>query len=183
MIKEVPNTKTELVEGLQSVIRECRQFIQAEDIQKLSVKPDPAVWSPIEELVHLIKSMQPVGLALGLPRLMPRVMFGSTKQGSKTYETIIQEYKGKLSQGAKASKSFSPSTTTKQYDKQKLLNQWDKIGQQLIHRVSACSDQDLDKYRLPHPILGKLTFREMLFFTHFHIGFHIESMQRKVAAV
>jgi hypothetical protein len=35
------------------------------------------------------------------------------------------------------------------------------------------SEDDLDNHRLPHPLLGKLTVREMLFFTLYHIQHHM----------
>jgi hypothetical protein len=34
------------------------------------------------------------------------------------------------------------------------------------------SEDDLDSIRLPHPLLGKLTVREMLYFAVYHVGHH-----------
>jgi hypothetical protein len=34
------------------------------------------------------------------------------------------------------------------------------------------SEAQLDEYVLPHPILGKLTIREMLYFTIYHATHH-----------
>ena len=38
--------------------------------------------------------------------------------------------------------------------------------------IEKISEEDLDYYLLPHPILGKLTLREMLYFTIYHVKHH-----------
>ncbi|NBX80802.1 MAG: DinB family protein, partial [Flavobacteriales bacterium] len=40
------------------------------------------------------------------------------------------------------------------------------------------TEDDLDKYVLPHPLLGKLTLREMLCFTIYHVKHHVEIIKR-----
>ena len=39
-------------------------------------------------------------------------------------------------------------------------------------KVENWKESDLDKYVLPHPLLGKISLREMLYFTDFHILHH-----------
>jgi hypothetical protein len=48
-----------------------------------------------------------------------------------------------------------------------------------LHRSSQSA---LDRWRLPHPLLGRLTVREMLFFTLCHNRHHLEGVRRKLAA-
>ena len=43
---------------------------------------------------------------------------------------------------------------------------------QLLKKVENWKESDLDKYVLPHPLLGKISLREMLYFTDFHILHH-----------
>lgn len=40
------------------------------------------------------------------------------------------------------------------------------------------SDKALDSYLLPHPLLGKMTVREILFFTLYHNLHHVNDVQR-----
>lgn len=42
------------------------------------------------------------------------------------------------------------------------------------------SEADLDRVRMPHPILGPLTVREMLFFTLYHDGHHVEAARARI---
>ena len=46
----------------------------------------------------------------------------------------------------------------------------------LNKKIELFSEQDLDSHILPHPLLGKLTFREMLYFTIYHVQHHQDLM-------
>ncbi len=41
-----------------------------------------------------------------------------------------------------------------------------------MKRVDSFSEAQLDALILPHPLLGKLTLREMLYFTIYHVQHH-----------
>ncbi len=41
-----------------------------------------------------------------------------------------------------------------------------------ITKLNNWDEQNIDKYLLPHPLLGKITMREMLYFTDLHIQHH-----------
>jgi hypothetical protein len=43
---------------------------------------------------------------------------------------------------------------------------------QLARRVNRFSESELDQLLLPHPLLGKLTLREMVYFTIYHAHHH-----------
>jgi hypothetical protein len=56
------------------------------------------------------------------------------------------------------------------------MARWLQIGQRLIGAVKRnWGESELDSYILPHPILGKLTIREMLFFTLYHDTLHLSA--------
>jgi hypothetical protein len=42
----------------------------------------------------------------------------------------------------------------------------------LARALEHWTEMDLDRCRLPHPLLGKITVREMLFFTLYHYEHH-----------
>ena len=48
--------------------------------------------------------------------------------------------------------------------------------------VARWDEADLDTYRLPHPLLGPLTLREMLVFTLYHYSHHRENVVRRMGA-
>jgi hypothetical protein len=126
--------------------------------------------------VHLIKSVSPVGKAMQMPKLLPAVMFGTSKVGSVRYADIRERYVQKLADGGQATGAYVPSVEAApaQPDETKraTLMKWGEVSDRLDHAVQAWKDDDLDKYQLPHPLIGTITVREMLFFTLYHNLLH-----------
>jgi hypothetical protein len=130
-------------------------------------------WSVAENMEHLILSVKPVNLALGLPKIA-LLAFGKANRAAMNYEEVVAYYQSKLQEGAKATKDYVPS---KQRSKDKLLQDFSLKHETLINKLESWSEADLDKYFLPHPILGKLSVREILFFTIYHISHHYKTIQ------
>jgi hypothetical protein len=55
------------------------------------------------------------------------------------------------------------------------------LANQLADVVGHWREEDLDRYRLPHPLLGKLTVREMLLFTVYHNYHHPRSLAARLS--
>lgn len=58
----------------------------------------------------------------------------------------------------------------------------DKTFENLMSATGRWREWQLDRLRLPHPALGNLTVREMLFFTIYHHAHHVENVVRRMAA-
>ena len=128
-------------------------------------------WSPAQQLDHLIRSVSPVVLAFGLPALIPRFMFGKANRPSKTYEALVDKYLLKLTAGGRASGRFIPTGIPFQ-KRQAGMVKLSRLVEKLNKLIEGKTEQQLDTYILPHPLLGKLTFREMLYFTAYHAEHH-----------
>jgi hypothetical protein len=128
-------------------------------------------WSAAQQLDHIVKSVSPVNMALGLPKFILQWKFGAANRASKTYEGLVEKYNRKLLEGGKASGRFIPAPVTA-VEKEKLLSRLNKVVSRLCHKTGNQSEEALDKYILPHPLLGKLTLREMLYFTAYHVEHH-----------
>ncbi len=128
-------------------------------------------WSASDNLDHLIKSHKPIAKALKLPKFTLRTMFGSANQPSRGYEAICQVYKDTLAAGGVASGRFLPNQQipdNPEAIKKDLLNQFSNASADLVSVAEKWAEADLDGYLLPHPLIGKLTIREMLYFTIYH---------------
>ena len=133
-------------------------------------------WSVAENLEHLIQSNKPIASVLKKSKILLRA-FGVSSVGSKNYETIKANYQSKLNTGGVAPSKFVP-LKIEEKSKDILLSNWKMIGEKYPQRLENWSEKDLDKYRLPHPLLGKLTVREMLFFTIYHNYHHLQAIQK-----
>lgn len=139
-------------------------------------------WSAGQQLDHLIRSVKPVNLAFRLPTWLLRIVFGKPNRGSRTYSGLVEKYLQKLNAGGVASGPFVPPAIPLA-KKQHLLDVYDREAQRLIKIVDQWQDTDLDRYLLPHPLLGKLTLREMLYFTIYHTGHHQRLLEQRATPV
>jgi len=129
----------------------------------------PGKWSPAQQAEHLVKSVQPVTLAFSIPKFLLGLVFGKANRKSRSYDDLIIKYKAKLSAGGIASKPFIPGVPEKPAEVYAAL---EKTVALLCHRMETYSEDQLDQLILPHPLLGKLTLREMLYFTAYHAQHH-----------
>lgn len=140
-------------------------------------------WSPAETVRHLNKSIRPVAKALKLPRIVLRFMFGTSRRASERWSDIQTRYNGLLEGGAKAGR-FSPSEQQEQdpeAGRARIMAHYAQNNRDLRAAIAKWSDQSLDRYQLPHPLLGKLTMREMLIFTAYHQMHHLDGVKKRRA--
>jgi DinB superfamily len=135
-------------------------------------------WSAGQHLEHLIRSSRPVHMAIGLPAFLLRLLFGKPGRKPRDFEQFVLRYKEKLAQGGAASGRFVPPAVPYSRQQQK-IQQFLQLKDRLQQRVLALSDQKLDNCLLPHPLLGKVTVREMLFFTVYHTQHHLQIIQKQ----
>lgn len=142
-----------------------------------------ANWSPAEQVAHLIKSIQPVAFALGLPRSVLRLFFSARTH--RSFEEIRDIYQSHLKGGAQAGR-FAPSKRPAPEDpeatRKKIVNKWHTATASLLKHISDWPEPALDKSGLPHPILGRLSVREMLYFTLYHQSHHLKIAESRVSA-
>ena len=183
---EDPHRREELLSAFGSVHQEASELFASLPAEDFFRRPGDGVWSPAENVIHLIKSVKAVARGLELPRLVLRLRFGTAK-GSRSYSEVREIYLEALGKGAVASGPFVPVIDTPEDSgeasraRSRALSGWQAAGASLVDGLGKWSEGGLDRYRLPHPLLGKLTVREMLFFTHYHDLHHIENVRRATA--
>lgn len=162
--------KSELLSKLKDSNQRASNWFTEFPVEKFFQR-EGEVWSASDNVDHLIKSHKPIAKALKLPKFTLQAMFGSADQPSRSYEAICQIYKDTIAAGGVASGRFLPDQQTPdkpELAKAELLNQFSKASTDLVSVVEKWDENDLDSYLLPHPLIGKLTIREMLYFTIYH---------------
>lgn len=135
-------------------------------------------WSTGQILSHLIKSLSPVNLALRLPRFVLRLLFGKPNRKPRDYAALVKRYQEKLDAGGKAPTPFIPPTI-RATDKDKFIAKFNAECIKMDKHINKWSEEALDSYLVPHPLLGKLTVREMLFFSVYHIEHHLKQLESR----
>jgi hypothetical protein len=134
-------------------------------------------WSPSDNVRHLTKSIRPVTKALRLPKIVVRLMFGGPRRASMSYDELVAHYRGKLAEGGKAGR-FAPSPRVVT-DRAEVISRFEHANRELRAAIAKWPDCALDRHQLPHPLMGKLTLREMLFFTLYHQLHHVDVVRRR----
>ena len=180
-----PATRDEICAQLRRVAGECDAFWSGFSAREFLAPLGPA-WSPADNVRHLLKSARPVALALRLPRLALRLLFGRSRRPSRSYEQLRSDYQAVLAAGGRAGGPFTPAELAPPADpaawRESLMRRRALVLADLIARAERWSEADLDACRLPHPLLGKLTVREMLLFTLYHEVHHVANVTRRRAS-
>ncbi len=134
-------------------------------------------WNAGQQLDHIARSVTPVNNAMDLPDDFLREKFGEAGRVSRTFEELVQYYQQKLAEGGKASGPFVPPPAIAFADRTALLENLRGTVSALSEKITKSTEEKLDRYQLPHPLLGMLTIREMLYFTTYHVTHHQHSVQ------
>lgn len=179
-----PTRREEIVRDLrQALARNEALWARGDDAGFF--RPLGGGWSPAQNVVHLTKSTRPVATALGLPKWVLGVLFGQARTGSASYAALRARYQEILATGGGAGR-FAPRELAAPAEpgptRARLVGDLAAAVETLARRVEAWSEADLERYRLPHPLLGKLTVREMLLFTVQHLAHHGSKVAERLDA-
>lgn len=164
--------KPSIHEGLKTQYHALLGWLKAHPNDQFSAIKYPDKWTVGQHAYHLIQSTEPLNQALALPKMAIRGLFGKkNKRPERSYPELVQYYQGKLSQGGKAPSKFEPPLVTNE-QKPEILNKLSRELQKLEKNLHKWDENQMGIYLLPHPLMGKLTVREMLFFTIYHTSHH-----------
>lgn len=129
-------------------------------------------WTPGQQYCHIRKSIAPVAFAFWIPRFALRYQFGVTNRPSRSYDGLVARYLKALNNNkAVAPEQFRPPEMPFK-NRNREIKRYQRAINQLVRLAQKCSDKDLDYYVVPHPLIGKLTLREILFFSIYHVQHH-----------
>jgi len=161
--------KDQIIERLRENHLRLADMVSALSEEDFDAAP-PGKWTAGQQLVHIYLSLKPLTTALGLPKIGLKA-FGSPQRPSLDYDAVVAKYHEALANGGKAPGKFVPDAVSYR-DKDALTDKLKGNLAKLVSHLDKYSEGDLDKYQLPHPLLGKMTLREMLYFTIYHSEHH-----------
>jgi hypothetical protein len=180
---DAPRDRAQLLSALSKLHRDSTGYWNAFSDDAF-FRPLGQAWSPSDNVRHLTKSIRPVAQALRLPRIVLGLAFGRAAGPARTYEQMTATYHAALDAGAKAGR-FGPTPSPFPADpaprRAEIMAERDRVSAALDVAAARWRDAALDRYRMPHPVLGKLTVREMLTFTLLHNLHHMHVVERRRA--
>lgn len=173
-------TKTEIIKRLNEELESLQKTVVPLPSERFFQRPVLDKWSVAENVRHLVLAVRPLNLAFSLPVALLR-LFGKPSHPSASYDDVVNRYQQKLREGAKASLPYQPAQRFS-VAKEKIIEELISTYQRFAEKVNHMPEENLDRYFLPHPILGRITLREMLYFTVYHVGHHHKAIRERVNA-
>lgn len=173
--------RSEIAHGLRRVCRESELYWNAMADEEF-VAPIGSAWSPADNVRHLTKSTRAVTQGLRVPRLLLRLLYGNAGGVSMSYQRLVDRYHEALKRGGQAGR-FAPRPVAVPGDpsayRRELLDEHRAVVHDLADRLMTWDRRHVDGVRMPHPLLGRLTVREMLMFTLYHNQHHVRVVARR----
>lgn len=144
--------------------------------------PNPTIpvngkWSTAQNADHINIALLRVGNYLSLPKASIESNFGLSNRESVSSEVLIKAYQNTIANGVKAAAPFIPELNL-ETSIEELIEQGKKLLEAFISNLQNWSEEELEKYNCPHPVLGKTTIREVLYFTIYHVQHHTEIIKK-----
>lgn len=178
------STGPEIQSALTALHLESAAYWNAFDTRRF-LAPLGDAWSPADNVRHLTKSMRGVTQGLRLPRVVLLFAFGRANAPSRSYASVREIYRARLARGASAGR-FAPRaqhvSRDPDADRARIMASHAASVAALCAAIARWPEPALDARRLPHPLIGRLTVREMLLFTVYHNRHHLENVQRRLSS-
>lgn len=173
-----PVTSNDILQRLHEVTEEFSSFCNTISEQQFFRQPTTK-WSIAQNVTHLITSANMTRLAYRLPKFVVRLYTGKPNRVSRSYDELVTKYKLKLEKGGKASGRFVAKPVDAKKGKDNILQSFRQSMEKLRHTFGKTAEADLDRYLAPHPLLGKITFRELGYFTIYHTLHHLAIVKER----
>lgn len=165
-----------------SVIISFLQITHSSFWETASQFPNPIIaingkWSVAQNVQHLNIGLSRLNTYLALPKSSIETNFGLSGRDSKSNETMAKVFRDAFENGVKSTESFLPDANL-QTRIEDLTLQGKEFLKSVIENLQNWSEEELESYNCPHPFLGKITAREILYFTIYHVQHHHETIKR-----
>ena len=177
----LPQTASEHVAELDALETEARAYLATFSTAAFFA-PQGEAWAPAGHIRHLRKAAAAVAKGLGAPRVVLALAFGRGRR-SRSFAAVRGVYLDALDAGATAGRfTPRPGVVPDEAHRAEIMSRWAEAHRALAKDLTRWPEPSLDRYRMPHPILGRLTIREMVSFTVYHTAHHLRRIDERARA-
>ena len=130
-------------------------------------------WTAGQQLQHILLTIMPFSKVLPSKEFI-REKFGDIDRPTWNYATVLENYSKTSLQSPG---QFLPEDTIEPGQKEQLIADIQKNLDNIQDEWNNYSENELDKLTLPHPLLGKLTIREMFYLMAYHPLHHLKQIR------
>jgi DinB superfamily len=164
---------------IQDIISLCTKMTEQEFFYKSEQ------WSIAENLEHLSLTLHKSWLGVMMPKIFLKLKFGKPVRESFMFEDFNQLYHQKLDEGYELDKKYEPLVKPGKGVKEKLIARFETMSTRYMDQLKYYwEEENIDLYQVPHPLLGMISIRELVYFNIIHNTLHYKTMRmRKSEAV
>lgn len=159
-----------VIDALKTEFSALKKWAEAKDDLSFNSGP-PGKWTAAQHIDHLIKATKPLNRALKMPKLVLRTMFGKADRESDRFQLVVEKYQKALAEGAVAKGEYVPDVIL-DGRVNLLMGELEKQANETLEYMVIWDEIELDTHQLPHPLLGKMTVREILLWSSYHTRHH-----------
>jgi uncharacterized damage-inducible protein DinB len=172
-------TKNEIVNILEEKHQELFNLIENQRDEKWLEGPENK-WKFGQHVLHLADSIQLLNNALSYPKFILKYKFGKSNRETRSYDVVAKKYIEKLAANQERAKQFNiklkaPSLNEKTF----LVNKLKVQNKKLQYKTNKWKDKNLNNLLIPHPLIGRMTVREIIMWTAYHTAHHTQILKEK----
>lgn len=172
-------TKAEIINLLEEKHLDLFKWLENEPKENWEKGPKDK-WTIGQQVKHLAASLQLLNNALSYPRFFLKYKFGLCNREIRNYETVVKNYHQKLEENKERAKLFNRKLKKPILkDREILINKLQIQNKKLQYKIRKISDLNLDTLVIPHPLMGKMTIREIIMWTAHHTEHHTSILKTK----
>ncbi len=156
-------TKQELIAAFIMNHQQAVQYIDSLADPAFTYRYDNK-WTAGQQLEHILLTITPFPRVLSSKEFILE-KFGKIDRPTWDYKTVLENYSGT---SLKAPEQFIPQDDVRVNQKDTIISGIQKNIDSIKELLNNYSEEELDTLILPHPLLGKLTIREMFYLMSYH---------------
>lgn len=171
-------TKIEITNILDQKLQNLLQWLDASGDENWDKGPKDR-WTTGQHIQHLVDSARMLNKALRYPKFLVKYKFGTSNRPSRSYEEVAKRYQERLQANQEKAKNFNKDLRRPELsERPSLIQALTSENEKLKKKTLKLRDKHLDTLLLPHPLLGRMTFREIIMWTAYHTHHHCEILNK-----
>lgn len=165
-------TKKELIQSFGRKHQEFVDYIGSLSPEEFCTKKEEG-WTPGQHQEHILLTILPLQKVLFSQEYI-RETFGKIDRSTLDYNSVIKNY---LNTSLQAPEMYIPSEISSEA-KTTINQKIQETVSNIQNLLEKYAEEELNQLILPHPLLGKLSIKEMFYLMTYHPTRHLERIQK-----
>jgi hypothetical protein len=169
--------KSDIVALLEEKHQELFRLIDNQSDEKWMSGPKNK-WTFGQHILHLANSLQLLNNGLSYPKFILKYKFGTSNRETRSYDVVVKKYQEKLVANRERAAQFNSKLKVPTLkEKPFLINKLKIQNKKLQYKTNKWNDNNLDTLLIPHPLMGRMTVREIIMWSAYHTAHHTQILK------